>query len=120
MPVRGSTEAVTTLDLKNTVNVQPTELKIHPNGKITIGLPGLKVKLPPIKIKVWGIPFLSMPPVEVNTEPARLEVNLSETVMTGRIEKPTYVELTTNGEVKANANLEGGGTFKGGPITLEA
>ncbi|HHT9119565.1 MAG TPA: hypothetical protein ACFYD3_03330 [Candidatus Hypogeohydataceae bacterium YC41] len=120
MPVKGSTDATTTLNLKTAVNVQPTELKLHPNGKITIGLPGLRVKLPDIRMKVLGIPFIRIFGVEVNTEPMRLEVNLSETVMMGRIEKPTFVELLTSGEVKASANLEGGGTFTGGPITLQA
>jgi hypothetical protein len=120
MPVKGSTDAATTLNLKSAVNVQPTELKINPNGKVTIGLPGLRIKLPDIKMKLWFMPFLRISGIEVNTEPARLEVNLSETVMVGKIEKPTFVELLTTGEVKARAELEGGGTFTGGPITLQA
>jgi hypothetical protein len=120
MPVKGSTDATTTLNLKSAVNVQPTEMKIQPNGKVTIGLPGLRVKLPDVKIRFLGIPLMRVGGMEINTEPARLEINLSETVMVQKIEKPTYIELLTNGEVKASANLEGGGTFTGGPITLQA
>lgn len=120
MPVKGSTDAVTALNLKNTVNVQPTELKLQPNGKVTIGLPALRVRLPDIKMKLWFLPFVSVGGVEISTEPAKLEINLSETVMVGKIEKPTFIEMFTSGEVKARADLEGGGTFTGGPINLQA
>ncbi len=120
MPVKGSTDATTTLDLKSAVNVQPTELKIHPNGKITIGLPGLKIKLPDVTTKLWFIPFVRVSGVEINTEPARLEVNLADMVMVGKIEKPTVVELLTNGDVRARADLEGGASLTAGPITLQA
>jgi len=120
MPVKGFTDATTTLNLKSAVNVQPTELKLQPNGKITIGLPGLRVKLPNIKMKLWFMPFVSVSGIEICTEPAKLEVNLSDTVMVGKIEKPTFVELLTSGDVRARADMEGGGTFTGGPITLQA
>jgi len=36
MPVKGFTDATTTLNLKSAVNVQPTELKLQPNGKIVL------------------------------------------------------------------------------------
>ncbi|MBI5124696.1 MAG: hypothetical protein HZA70_00510, partial [Planctomycetes bacterium] len=66
------------------------------------------------------MPFVSISGIEICTEPAKLEVNLSDTVMVGKIEKPTFVELLTSGDVRARADLEGGGTFTGGPITLQA
>lgn len=120
MPVKGSTDVVTTLNLKSAVNVQPTELKLQPNGKVTIGLPALRIRLPDIKMKLWFLPFVSIGGVEISTEPVKLEINLSEMVMVGKIEKPTFVEMLTSGDVKARADLEGGGTFTGGPISLQA
>lgn len=120
MPIKGYTDAVTTLNIKSAVNVQPTELKLHPSGKVTIGLPALRVKLSDVKMKLWFLPFVSVSGVEISTEPAKLEINLSETVMVGKIEKPAFVEMLTSGDVKARADLEGGGTFTGGPISLQA
>lgn len=120
MPLKGSTDAATTLNLKSAINVQPTELKVQPNGKITIGLPGLRIKLPDVRVKLWFMPLMRISGMEITTEPARLEIDLSNTEMLGKLERPTFVELLTNGEVKASAALEGGGTFTGGPITLQA
>lgn len=120
MPVKGTTDAVTSLNLKSAVNVQPTELKLQPNGKVIIGLPALRIKLPEVKMKLWFMPFISISNIEVTTEPARLEINLAETTMIGKIEKPTFIEMLTSGDVKARADLEGGGTFTSGPISLQA
>lgn len=57
--------------------------------------------------------------MEVTTEPASVEVDLSDTVMQAKMERVTKVEILTNGEVKAHAKLEGSGSLQGGPMSLE-
>ena len=119
MPLRGETDATTQLNIRTGVDLQPTELKINPGGKITVNLPGLKVRLPAIKMKLWFLPIVNMSGLEVSTEPISLEVDLSDAVVQGKIERTTHVDLLTSGEVKARARLQGTGSFQGGPVTLE-
>ncbi len=119
MPLKGETDATTALDIKSSIDVQPTELKINPAGKISLTLPAIKIKLPDVKMKLWFMPFISVSGMEITTEPAVLEVDLADTVVEARIERPTRVEVLTNGEVRAHAKLEGSGTLQGGPMSLE-
>ncbi len=119
MPLKGETEATTTLDVKSSIDVQPTELKVNPAGKVSLTLPAIKVKLPDVKMKLWFMPFIRVSGMEITTEPAVLEVDLADTVVEARIERPTRVEILTNGEVRAHAKLEGSGTLQGGPMSLE-
>lgn len=119
MPLRGETEATTTLDVRSAIDVQPTELKINPAGKVTLSLPAMKIKLPDVKMKLWFMPFIRVSGMEVTTEPASLEVDLADTVMAAQIERPTKVEILTNGQVKARAKIEGSGSLQGGPMSLE-
>ena len=119
MPLRGETDATTLLDVKSAIDIQPTELKINPGGKVSISLPGIKIKLPDIKMKLWFLPFIRLSGMEVTTEPASIGVDLSETVMEVGVERSTRVEILTNGEVKARAKLEGSGSLQGGPMSLE-
>ena len=119
MPLKGETDVSTQLNVKTAVDLQPTELKINPAGKITVNLPGLKVHLPAIKVKLWFLPIVNMTGLEVSTEPMSMEVDLSDAVVQGKIERTTHVDLITSGEVKARARLQGAGSFQGGPITLE-
>lgn len=119
MPLRGETDATTLLDVKSAIDIQPTELKINPGGKVSITLPGIKIKLPEVKMKLWFLPFIRLSGMEITTEPANIGVDLSETVMEVRVERETRVEILTNGEVKAHAKLEGSGSLQGGPMSLE-
>ena len=119
MPLRGETEATTSLDVKSAIDIQPTELKINPAGKVTLSLPAMKIKLPDVKMKLWFMPFIRMSGMEVTTEPASLEIDLADTVMAAQIERPTRVEILTNGQVKTHAKIEGSGSLQGGPMSLE-
>ncbi|MCB7128292.1 MAG: hypothetical protein J3T61_01990 [Candidatus Brocadiales bacterium] len=119
MPLKGETDATTTLDVKSSIEVQPTELKVNPAGKVTITLPAVKVKLPEIRMKLWFLPFIRLSGMEVTTEPASLQVDLADTVMQASIEQPTKVDILTNGEVRARVKLEGSGSMQGGPMSLE-
>ncbi|MFQ5957052.1 MAG: hypothetical protein ACE5KK_04705 [Candidatus Brocadiales bacterium] len=119
MPLRGETEATTSLDVKSAIDLQPTELKINPAGKVSLTLPAMKIKLPDVKMKLWFMPFIRVSGMEITTEPANLEVDLADTVMQAKVERPTKVEILTNGEVKAHAKLEGSGSLQGGPMSLE-
>ncbi|MFQ5861637.1 MAG: hypothetical protein ACE5IC_00840 [Candidatus Brocadiales bacterium] len=119
MPLRGETDATTSLDVKSAIDLQPTELKINPAGKVTLTLPGMKIRLPDVKVKLWFMPLIRVSGMEVTTEPANLEVDLSDTTMEARVERATKIEILTNGEVKAHAKLEGSGSLQGGPMSLE-
>ncbi|MEE9584663.1 MAG: hypothetical protein V3W51_04200, partial [Candidatus Brocadiales bacterium] len=88
-------------------------------GKVTLTLPAMKVKLPDVNMKLWFMPFIRVSGMEITTEPANLEVDLSETVIEARVERPTKVEVLTNGEIKVHAKLEGSGSLQGGPMSLE-
>ncbi len=119
MPLRGETDATTSLNVKSAIDLQPTELKINPAGKVTLRLPSVKVRLPDITTKLWFLPMIRISGMEITTEPASIEVDLSETAMEVRVEHATRVEILTNGEIKARAKLEGSGSFQGGPMSLE-
>ncbi len=119
MPLKGETDATTSLDVKSAIDLQPTELKVNPAGKVTLTLPAMKIKLPDVKMKLWFMPFIRVSGMEVTTEPANLEVDLADTVMQAKIERSTKVEVLTNGEIRAKAKLEGSGSLQGGPMSLE-
>ncbi|HHT9119566.1 MAG TPA: hypothetical protein ACFYD3_03335 [Candidatus Hypogeohydataceae bacterium YC41] len=120
MPVVGQTDTRASLELKTSVELKPLELSLIPSGKIVISLPGLKIRLPEIKIKLLFLPFLSISGLEITTEPAKLEINLSDITIQTKIEKITQLQVITSGEIKANAALEGAGAMTTGPLKLEA
>ncbi len=119
MPLKGDTQATTSLNVKSSIDVQPTELKINPSGKVTLSLPAMRIKMPDVKMKLWFMPFIRVSGMEITTAPANLEVDLSDTVMAAQIDNPTKIDILTDGEVKVAAKLEGSGSLQGGPISLE-
>lgn len=119
MPVRGQTGTTTSLDLKTSVELGPTELSLSPSGKIVINLPGLKIRLSEMSIIFLFLPLLRISGLEITTEPAKLEVNLSGTSVQARLEKVTHVEVITSGEIQASATLEGSTAVTTGPLKLE-
>ncbi|MEE9199829.1 MAG: hypothetical protein V3V45_00115 [Candidatus Brocadiales bacterium] len=119
MPLKGETDATVSLDVKSSIEVQPTDLKVNPAGKVTISLPSIKIKLPDIRVKLWFLPLIRVSSLEATIEPADVRVDLTETVMQASIERPSKIDILTNGEVKTRAKLEGSGSMQGGPISLE-
>ncbi len=119
MPLKGETDATTSLDIKSSIEVQPTDLKVNPTGKVAISLPSMKIKLPDIRVKLWFLPLIRVSSLEVTIEPADDQVDLTETIMQASIERPSKIDILTNGEVRARAKLEGSGSMQGGPISLE-
>jgi hypothetical protein len=120
MAVRGQTGTIASLDLKTSVEIKPLELSVIPSGKLAITLPGLRIRISEIGIGLLFLPLLRLGSMELTTEPARLEVNLTGTTIQTQIERVTQVQVITSGEIRANASLEGTGAATAGPLRLEA
>ncbi|MFN3467503.1 MAG: hypothetical protein ACK4WF_07360 [Candidatus Brocadiales bacterium] len=119
MPIRGQTGTMTSLDLKTSVEVRPAEFSLIPKGKIVINLPGLRIRLSQINITLLFLPILGIGSMEMSTEPAKLEVDLSDTTIQTRLEKVAQLQVTARGEIRASATLEGNTAVTTGPLRLE-
>ena len=119
MPISGQTGTTTSLDLKTSVEVRPAEFSLIPSGKIFINLPVLKIRLSEINITFLFLPLFGIGRLEIATEPAKLEVDLSDTRIQARLERVAQVQVITRGEIRVNATLEGAATVTTGPLRLE-
>lgn len=119
MPISGQTGTTASLDLKTSVEVRPAEFSLIPKGKIVIGLPGMKIRLSQINITFLFLPLLGIGGLEMTTEPAKLEVDLSDTTIQTRLEKVAQLQVIARGEIRASAALEGNAAVTTGPLRLE-
>ncbi|HHT9154600.1 MAG TPA: hypothetical protein ACFYD5_02175 [Candidatus Tripitaka sp. YC43] len=119
MSAKGQTGTVASINLKTSVELRPTEFSLSPRGKIVVSLPGLKIRLSEISIGLLFLPLLRLGGFEITTEPAEMEVDLSDTTIQTRLERAGQLQVITTGEIRANATLEGTGEVNTGPFKLE-
>jgi hypothetical protein len=113
MPVKGQAGRKVSLSVSTSVEVKPVELSFSQSGKIGINLSVIKMRLSQIRMAFLFLPLPSLGAWEVSTEPARLEVNLSEIAIQTPQEKVTKMQVITSGEISANTSLEGDATRSG-------
>lgn len=119
MALKGTTSTSSSLNVKTALDIQPAELKLSPAGKVTLRISGLKVGIPDVKLKLWFFPLMQISSIELSTDPMHLEVDLDQTSLNGKIERPTRLELQSDGELNVKADIEGTGVLKGGPLQAE-
>lgn len=86
MQLKATTDTKATIGLKNTIEVQPTNFKLGPMGKVTLSLPQMKIRIPDVKLRFWFLPFLRIGGLNIETEAGQMEINLNETVINGRVD----------------------------------
>lgn len=119
MQVKGGTNAKGKVDVTTSVNLKPTEVKLQTGGKILLKLPGLKLRIPDICIKLWFFPGIKLGGFNINTELSPIEVNLDGMEVNTNI-AATGVEIKANNQldIDADVTVGGEGALSAGPLTV--
>ncbi len=118
MQIKGGTNAKGKVDVTTSVNIKPTDIKLDTAGKIIVKLPGLKLRIPDIRLKLWFLPLIKLGGFSINTELSPIEVNLDSTVVNTSI-AATGVEIKASNalDLDAQVNVGAVGAVEAGPIS---
>lgn len=118
MQVKGGTNAKGKVDVTTSINIKPTDIKLETSGKILLKLPGLKLRIPDIRLKLWFFPLIKLGGFIINTELSPIEVNLDSTIINTNI-AATGVEVKASNELDVDATVSVGaeGALTAGPLS---
>jgi len=117
MLIKGGTNAKGKVDVTTSINLKPTEVKLDTAGKIIVKLPGLKLRIPDIRIKLWFLPLIKLGGFSINTELSPIEINLDSMAVTTSV-AATGVEVKASNalDLDATVNVGAEGAVSAGPM----
>lgn len=118
MQIKGGTNAKGKIEVATSVDIKPTEVKLDTAGKIIVKLPGLKLRVPDIRLKLWFLPLIKLGGFSINTELSPIEINLDSTVVNTSIAATGVEVKAVNAiDLDATVNVGADGAVEAGPIS---
>ena len=120
MQLKGGTKAKGKVDVSTSVNIKPTDVKLSTGGKVTLKLPGFRLRIPDIRLKLWFFPFIRLGGFNIQTELSPIEINLDDMVVNTNIAASGVdVKATNELDLTADVSVGADGSLSAGPMLTE-